>query len=104
MATPRREIEHEGKKQPLPVNVVEQNPDRTTVYTAGKLVYDGATASSEAGGAMAARTRATAMGPGGAPGASLNELLQWGIANSSAAELERRAATGEGHPQREQAA
>jgi hypothetical protein len=91
MSDPKREVEFAGMKHPLPSNVIEQSPDRTTVYTAGKLVYDGATGG---GNAMATRAAVSGLGSGGAPGASLNEMLQWGIANSSPSELERRAAAG----------
>eukprot|EP00967_Tisochrysis_lutea_P092920 scaffold134143_cov33-Tisochrysis_lutea.AAC.1 len=98
MSEPAREVEFDGQKYPLPSQVLEQAPNRTTVYTAGKLVYDGTTGEHAGDSAMLARVSAAA--PGGAPGASLTEMLQWGIANSSAAELEKRAAQGERPPQR----
>ena len=77
-------IEHDGETVPLPKEVIEQPTSKTSVYRAGELVHDGATGAPPPGVAGAA-------GPGG----SLNELLQWGIAHSDPAELQRRAAAGE---------
>mmetsp|Transcript_20401 Transcript_20401/g.61175 ORF Transcript_20401/g.61175 Transcript_20401/m.61175 type:complete len:405 (+) Transcript_20401:118-1332(+) len=80
-------INHEGTDQPLPVEVRERPTAHTSIYKAGQLVYDGAAASDES--AAAARAAASME-----PGTSLNQMLAWGIANSSPEELERRAAAG----------
>ena len=77
-------IEHDGETVPLPKEVIEQPTSKTSVYRAGELVHDGATGAPPPGVA----------GKDG-PGGSLNELLQWGIAHSDPAELQRRAAAGE---------
>ena len=77
-------INHEGTDQPLPVEVRERPTAHTSIYKAGQLVYDGAAASDES--AAAARAAASME-----PGTSLNQMLAWGIANSSPEELERRA-------------
>lgn len=76
---------------PLPTEVREQSTAKTSVYTAGQLVYDGATGKSvEGSGGL----------PADDPGNSLNELLKWSIAHSDPAELERRAAAGAAAPSR----
>jgi len=79
-------IVHNDKTAPLPAAIREQDASKTSVYQAGKLIYDGATGQA-CGSAEAAST-----GPGG----SLNEMLKWSIQNSNPGELERRAAAG-GH-------
>lgn len=77
--------------QPLPTAVLEQATSKTSVYRQGTLVYDGATGQHVGEGAEAAA-------PAAAPGGSLNEFLKWGIENSDATELSRRAAAGESAP------
>lgn len=78
----------------LPAAVREQPADKTSVYQAGQLVYDGATG--ERHGSAAGGADGAPRGPGG----TLNEMLQWGIANSDPAELERRAGAGAAPPSR----
>lgn len=71
----------------LPSEVREQDTAKTSVYQAGRLVYDGATQ----------QHVGPQPGPDAADGGlgTLSEMLAWGIKNSDPAELERRAASGE---------
>ena len=75
-----------GEALPLPTEVREQDPTKTSVYCAGELVYDGATGEG--------------IGKPGSsgPGQSLNEMLKWSIEHSDSAELARRAAEGAAPP------
>ena len=81
-------IDEHGQKQPLPKEVREQDPTKTSVYCQGELVYDGATG------------QGTHPGSVSAPGGSLNELLKWGIENSDPDELARRATVQAAPPSR----
>jgi len=71
---------------PLPKEVREQDATKTSVFRAGKLVYDGATGEGT--------ERPSTEGPG----QSLNEMLKWSIEHSDPDELRRRAATGAAPP------
>lgn len=73
----------------LPTEVRELDTAKTSVFKAGKLVYDGATQQHVAGAAGGADDA------DGGLGSTLSEMLAWGIKNSDPAELERRAAAGE---------
>lgn len=86
-----RQLRHgEGDEVvPLPEAVVEQPTTKTSIYNQGKLVYDGASGTTPDGASSAAA---------GPSGNSLNELLNWGIANSDPEELKRRAAEGGAAP------
>ena len=77
-----------GETHALPTDVKEQSAAKTSVYEAGKLIYDGATGEgSRPGGSTS-----------GPKGQSLNEWLKWSIEHSDPAELQRRAAEGEAPP------
>jgi len=71
-----------GESHALPTEVREQATTKTSIYEAGKLIYDGATGEGTGG-------RGTS-----GPGASLNEMLKWSIEHADPAELSRRAAEG----------
>ena len=83
----------------LPQAVNEQPPHHTSVYSHGKLVYDGANLRDpelHAAAVNAALAEPPTDGAIGAPAASqpfsgLNEMLKWGIENSDPTELPRRA-------------
>jgi len=75
-------ITHDGEEVPLPRAVVEQPTSKTSIYEKGVLIHDGAAE----GNSQAAAPQM--------PGSSLNQMLQWGIAHSDPAELQRRAEQG----------
>uniref|UniRef100_A0A7S3B124 Nucleotide exchange factor Fes1 domain-containing protein n=1 Tax=Haptolina ericina TaxID=156174 RepID=A0A7S3B124_9EUKA len=82
-----RTLQHEDEQVALPSEVREENTAFTSVYTQGKLVYDGAAARA---GEQAAIPTSTA----GEVPTSLNEMLKWGVTNSDPEELKRMAAGG----------
>ena len=76
---------------PLPTDVREEDTKFTTIYNQGQMVYDGA-AAREGGAPGAAVARLAAAD--GAPPSSLNDMLKWGIENSSKEGLDALAASG----------
>lgn len=81
----------------LPQAVNEQPPHHASVYSHGKLVYDGANLRDPERHAAAVNAALAAPPADGASAASqpfsgLNEMLKWGIENSDPTELQRRAA------------
>eukprot|EP00965_Chrysotila_dentata_P058126 1926867-Pleurochrysis_carterae.AAC.3 len=90
-APPARTVMHNNKEEKLPTEVKEQSTEKTSVYHAGKLVYDGATGEFFGDG--------EGNGVAG-PGNTLNEMLKWSIQNSNPEALRQRAAQGAAAPSR----